>query len=237
LEAVPGIVEAAASVGYSVISGGALGVDVAAHRAALERGVPQTVVLPLGRDRPYPPRHGPLFATISKTRGCGVVHAQRPGTVPSRGMFASRNRIVVELSRAVLVVQAGVRSGTIGTGRLGLRAGRGVGVLRGSGGAAQLAAEGARWIGAVDAGLDDITVATKGWLEELAGLTVPDDDAPAVVVPQHLRPVLTLAQRAGRRGIMADECDAPMLALAQLAEAEALGLLVQVSPGRYVSAI
>lgn len=234
LATIPHIVDAAAEAGYSIISGGAVGVDVHAHRAALSAGVPQTVVLPLGRDRPYPPHHGELFGRIARARSSGVVFAQPPGTVPTRGMFASRNRIVVDLSRAVVVVQAGTRSGTMVTGRLALRAGRRLGVVRGSAGAGVLAADGGHWLGGVDASPTEVGDACARWL---VGALDADRGVAHSEVPERLCSIVALASRAGARGIVADDCEAPVLALAALAEAEALGLLIQVAPGRYVAAL
>lgn len=232
LEAVRVLVETARDHGCAVVSGGAVGVDAAAHRAALELGVRQVAVLPLGEDRPYPPQHGPLFAAIAAAPGSGVVHAQAPGTRPTRGMFASRNRTVVELADGVVVVQAGLRSGTLGTGRLALRIGRPLGVLFGSPGAAQLAAEGARWIDREGPG--GLQAAASRWLEGVLDPSRHGGGGDVATVPPHLRDVVHRARTAGTVGITADDCDAPMLALGLLAEAEALGLLVGVGGGRYV---
>lgn len=233
LEAVEVLVAAAQAEGCAVVSGGAVGVDAAAHRAALARGVPQVAVLPLGSDQRYPPHHDELFERIVRSGRGALVHGQSPGTRPTRGMFASRNRIVVELSDAVVVVQAGLRSGTLGTGRLALRMGRPLGVLPGSPGAAQLAAQGGRWVG--DGRLSLTPEMAQRWLNTaLRGGSVPGD-LDGVDLPAHLRDVVVRAKAAGATGITADDCDMPVIALGQLAEAEALGLLVAVGGGRYVS--
>ncbi|WP_205633132.1 DNA-processing protein DprA, partial [Enhygromyxa salina] len=147
LRAIGPIVEAAGRRGWSVVSGGALGVDGGAHRAALERGVPQLVVLPCGRDQLYPPGHTGLFCAALDSGCAGVLFAQPPGTATNREMFASRNAIVVGLADAVLVAQASLRSGSRGTGQLGLRSGVAVGVLSGSAGCGALIGEGARALG------------------------------------------------------------------------------------------
>ena len=91
--------------GYTIVSGGALGIDAAAHRGALEAGAPTFAVLGCGVDVVYPDRHAALFA-----RDCRHRRPSRPsfapGTPPRGKQFPSRNRIVAALAEAVLVVEA-----------------------------------------------------------------------------------------------------------------------------------
>ncbi|MEX1369155.1 MAG: DNA-processing protein DprA, partial [Nannocystaceae bacterium] len=123
-DAVEPIVHAAGRRRWSIVSGGAVGIDADAHAAALEAGIPQLAVLPCGPDRAYPPQHAPLFLHIGQATDSGVLYAHAPGTEPSRGMFASRNAIVVALCDAVVVVEAAPRSGTMLTASLALRKAR-----------------------------------------------------------------------------------------------------------------
>jgi predicted Rossmann fold nucleotide-binding protein DprA/Smf involved in DNA uptake len=103
-DAVEPMVHAAGQCGWSIVSGGAIGIDGDAHAAALTAGVPQLVVLPCGSDRAYPPQHAGLFQEIAAAPRSGVLYAHPPGTVPTKGMFASRNAVMVALCDAVAIV-------------------------------------------------------------------------------------------------------------------------------------
>jgi DNA processing protein len=100
--------------GLAVVSGGAWGVDAAAHRGALEAGGRTAVVLPIGFDRAYPARHRPLFARIAREGGA-LVTEQDDGVHPARWTFLARNRLIAALSAATVVVQAPARSGALST--------------------------------------------------------------------------------------------------------------------------
>lgn len=119
----------AAALGLVVVSGGALGVDACAHRAALDLGYPTVAVLGTGIDLSYPPEHGALFAQIAEQGA--LVSELLPGAPPIGSFFATRNRIIAGLSRGVLVARAGIRSGALRTGRGALRAGRLLGAMLG----------------------------------------------------------------------------------------------------------
>jgi len=103
-----------ARAGVQVISGGARGIDRAAHDGALW-GLGSTVaVLGCGIDVTYPPEHGELFDRLS--RGAGAVVSEfPPGTPPTTHNFPRRNRTISGLSSAVVVVRAAVRSGALVT--------------------------------------------------------------------------------------------------------------------------
>jgi DNA processing protein len=94
-----------------VASGMALGIDGAAHRGALQARGDTIAVLGRGPDEPYPPSHRRLFGEILD-RGL-VVSEFAPGTPPLPHHFPRRNRILAALSRAVVVVEAGERSGAL----------------------------------------------------------------------------------------------------------------------------
>ena len=99
--------------GWSVISGGAYGIDGVAHRCALAADGTTVAVLACGLDRDYPAGHARLIAEIART---GVVVSEyRPGTSAAKHRFLTRNRLVAALSRAVVVVEAGGRSGAANT--------------------------------------------------------------------------------------------------------------------------
>lgn len=99
--------------GWSVVSGGAYGIDGAAHRGALAGGAPTIAVLACGTDVCYPSGHHDLFAAI---RDQGVVLSEcPPGVHPTRARFLIRNRLIAALSRGTLVVEAALRSGALNT--------------------------------------------------------------------------------------------------------------------------
>ncbi|BDH56857.1 DNA-processing protein DprA [Tsukamurella sp. PLM1] len=99
--------------GFTIVSGGAYGIDGAAHRAALSADGPTVAFVAGGLDRPYPAGHAGLFRRIAAS-GL-VVSEYPPGAVPARFRFLNRNRIVGTVTRGVVVVEAGFRSGTKNT--------------------------------------------------------------------------------------------------------------------------
>ncbi|MEU1293963.1 DNA-processing protein DprA [Streptomyces sp. NPDC005840] len=108
--------------GWVVVSGGAFGVDGAAHRGALGAGGATVAVLASGVDRPYPPGHTELFARIAE-QGL-VIGELPPGEHPTAGRFIVRNRVIAALTRGTVVVEAAHRSGSLSTARSALRLGR-----------------------------------------------------------------------------------------------------------------
>jgi DNA processing protein len=120
----------AARAGVPVVSGAALGCDHAAHDGALEVGGATVAVLGCGADLDYPARSACLLERI---RAEGAVISELPwGTQPKRWTFARRNRIIAGLSKAVLVVEAALPSGTFSTADEALSAGRDVMAVPGS---------------------------------------------------------------------------------------------------------
>lgn len=115
--------------GHTVVSGGAYGIDAAAHRAALMAGGATVAVLPGGLDRQYPSGHNQLFEHISKSGA--LVSELAPDASPTRWRFQERGRLIGALSSAVVVVEAGWRSGALLTARQAADLGRGVGAVPG----------------------------------------------------------------------------------------------------------
>jgi DNA processing protein len=110
--------EFAASVaarGWAVISGGAYGVDAAAHRGALGADGVTVAVLACGVDVPYPAGHKDLLDAIAAQ---GVVASEwPPGANATRLRFLVRNRVIASLAPGTLVIEAGQRSGALNTAR------------------------------------------------------------------------------------------------------------------------
>jgi DNA processing protein len=110
--------------GIVVTSGLARGVDSAAHRGALSVGGCTVAVLGCGVDVAYPREHHGLMADIAAT---GAVMSELvPGTPPQAIFFPRRNRIISGLSKAVVVIEAGEKSGSLITARCALEQGRDV---------------------------------------------------------------------------------------------------------------
>ncbi|EYT52993.1 DNA-binding protein [Leucobacter sp. UCD-THU] len=123
------LTEALCTAGAAIVSGAAYGVDAVAHRTALAVGSPTIAVLAGGADRVYPSSHGPLLARIAES---GVVCSEMvPGTAPTRWRFLQRNRTIAALSRATLVTEAGVRSGSLNTAGHAAELGRPLGAVPG----------------------------------------------------------------------------------------------------------
>ena len=102
--------------GWTVVSGGAYGIDVAAHRGALAAGGPTVAVLACGVDRAYPAAHSTVFARIVDGGGL-LVSEWPPGAAPHRHRFLVRNRLIAGLTRGTVVVEAAARSGAQATAR------------------------------------------------------------------------------------------------------------------------
>lgn len=96
-----------------VVSGGAYGIDAAAHRGALALGGTTVLVSAGGLDRPYPPGNSRLFDAVAPT-GL-LVSESPPGSAPQRHRFLTRNRLIAALAGATIVVEAARRSGAINT--------------------------------------------------------------------------------------------------------------------------
>jgi DNA processing protein len=112
----------AALNGVVVVSGGAIGVDRAAHEGAIDGGGQTVVVLPTGLDAPYPGANHDLFARAVEA-GCLLTEAD-DGSAPRPGRFLKRNRLIAALGRSTVVVQAPARSGALSTARFAQRLGR-----------------------------------------------------------------------------------------------------------------
>lgn len=99
----------------TTVSGGAYGIDAAAHRGALAAGGATVVVLACGLDVGYPRGHENLFADVAAN---GTLITEYPlGSRPNRGGFLVRNRVIAALSPGTVIVEAGLRSGAMNTAR------------------------------------------------------------------------------------------------------------------------
>lgn len=227
-----------AAAGVVVASGFARGIDAAVHRGALSTGR-SAAVLGCGLDQPYPSDHGPLGRDLAAA-GC-LVSEFPPGTPPFAHHFPLRNRILSGLCRAVVVVQATHRSGSLITARLALEQGREVmavpGDVRGGAyaGGHALIRDGARLVERAADILEEL-----GWEAQpdpSGTRIVPDADqmaapgAPTGLLASLARedavPLDDLVEQTGR--------NAPDL-LEELLDLELAGLVRRDASGRFLTA-
>lgn len=163
------LAKAWAARGDLIVSGGALGIDAAAHRGALAGGGTTWAVLGSGVDVPYPARHAPLYDQIV-AQGGAVLSPYELGTPPIAWQFVRRNAIVAALADAIVVVAAEAVSGSLHTARAASALGRPVLAVPGTRGADRLIAAGA--------GLcetpDDLDRALAGEPRRLAPVAIVD---------------------------------------------------------------
>lgn len=117
----------------AIISGLAIGTDTIAHKAALDTGLPTIAIPGSGLDRSvlHPPSNARLADRIVEAGGA-LLSELPPGAPAGIHTFPRRNRIMAGLSKAVLIIEAGEKSGTLITARLALDYNREVGVVPGS---------------------------------------------------------------------------------------------------------
>ena len=226
----------AAEKGVVIISGGARGCDSEAHRAALDAGSKTVVFLGGGCDRLYPPEHEDLFQRVID--GGGAIVSENPWqTPPLPYMFRARNRLIAGLAAAVLIVEAGLPSGTFSTADEALEAGREVLVVPGSitsamsRGANQLLFQGAIPV-IDDESFEDALFRTCGMLQrpgaaEQLACEVHPIIAAIKAQPTSTEELLCLAQEAFGR----EEAQAKLMEL--LVEAEAAKLIARQPNGSW----
>ena len=109
--------------GWTTVSGGAFGIDAAAHRGALAARAPTVAVLACGVDRAYPSAHSTLFARLLDDDGL-LVSEWPPGCAALQHRFLVRNRLIAALTRGTVVVEAAARSGAQATANRARRLGK-----------------------------------------------------------------------------------------------------------------
>ena len=216
-----------AAAGVDVISGGALGVDAASHRGALDvaggDGAAHTVaVLGTGVDVAYPERNAAMFEEIVASGGA-LVTQFAPGALPRRHSFPVRNAVIAGLADVVVVVEAQPASGTTHTVRAMQALGRPVAALPGSHGTdALLVAGAALAIG----GADDVLAILDG--KKPAPPPLPEDPLAAKIYAALDEVPRDVGELAFRAGLSVGTCAAMVVDL------ELGGLAARAAGGRYL---
>ena len=228
-----------ASRGVTVVSGLARGIDSAAHRGVLDAGGRTIAVLGSGVDVVYPPEHADLADGIVR-RGL-LVSELPPGTTPRPKYFPLRNRLISGLSRAVVVVEASERSGSLITARLALEQGREVmavpgNVLSGRNrGAHALLRDGARIVETADdvceeLGLEVPAAGASAGTASAGDGRRPPETRDAILRHMDAGEVYGVDYLAARSGL-----DSASL-LARLTDLELRGRVVRAGAGQFVRA-
>jgi DNA processing protein len=218
-----------ASLGYTIVSGLAAGVDGVAHQAALDVDGLTVAVLGCGVDVAYPYRHKALAAAVAASGA--LVSEFPPGSGPVAWHFPLRNRIISGLAQAVVVVEASERSGSLITARTAMEQGRDVLAVPGSvasgryRGCHALIRDGARLVETVD----DV-------LEELEGITRrPSDDADGKsLFISYLEPIMAPAEQYTLDDLVERTGRPVAELLTELGHLEIEGRIARTSAGRFV---
>jgi DNA processing protein len=222
-----------AARGVTIVSGLARGVDSAAHRGALSQG--RTVaVLGSGIDVIYPPEHRDLAHAIS-VDGM-VISEYPPGTAAHPGQFPMRNRIISGLSRAVVVIEAHERSGSLITARCALQQGREVMAVPGnpltgrSRGAHALIRDGAKIVECADDILEELGLiaAGEGQSPEGASALVPTSCGDSILAGMDCGQAYDLDALSAHSGLEGTRL------LPRLLDLELRGLVRRVGGGRFM---
>jgi DNA processing protein len=229
----------AAVRGITVVSGGAIGCDQAAHRGTLEAGGRAIVVLGCGADVVYPARGRELFSQIL-AEGGAIVSEAPWGSPPSRWGFRRRNRLIAGIAQATLIVEAGLPSGTFSTADATLAQGKEVLAVPGSifaqesQGANRLISQGAVPV------IDDESF--EDALAQIFGLPYH-----AVAVPSSVRPSNADEPKGAQDGVLGILAQQPLRAeellgvcgddvvevIRYLTSLELKGLVTRLRDGRY----
>ncbi|MDJ0938655.1 MAG: DNA-processing protein DprA [Woeseiaceae bacterium] len=232
-----------ASSGFLIVSGLAEGIDAAAHRGALEAGMPTVAVLGTGVDVVYPAKNHELAHAIAANGALLSEYAL--GTGPRRWHFPERNRVISGLALGTLVVEAARQSGSLITARLAAEQGREVFALPGSihnplaRGCHRLIRDGAKLVESADDIFAELAPLAGHVLETSAGaagepaasgVIGPDtgDDEEYVKLREHLGfdPV-SIDILADRSGLTIDQVSSMLLIL------ELDGIVEKLSGGRF----
>ncbi len=230
--------------GVLVVSGGALGIDAAAHTGALAAGGATCAVLGTGVDRLYPQQNVPLLAALART---GLLLSMFSLGAPPRPFhFRVRNELMAALADVVVVVEAQANSGSLITARHALRFGRPLLGFQGSEGTMSLFSAGAQAVHSVDEVVEFVASRSAGGerpgapSEELArvpqSIHVPtetmllsdEDAAKRVLAALAATASADVGEVCARTGLSAAECAAVLVDL------ELADRCTRLAGGRYI---
>lgn len=227
----------AAEKGVCIVSGGARGCDSEAHRAALAAHAPTVVFLGGGCDCVYPPEHRGLFQDIADAGGA-IVSEHEWGFRPLPFAFRARNRLIAGLAEVVLIVEAGLPSGTFSTADEALAMGKEVLVVPGaitspaSHGSNRLLYQGAIPI-VDDQSFEDVLFSTLGLLKREPSSDARQAEASGPLIEALIAEPLN-SERAYQLAVqLYGEADARRKMMAEIAQAEAFGLVARYPDGTW----
>lgn len=213
--------------GALVVSGGALGIDAAAHRGALDAAALTLAVLGNGLDAPYPARNRPLFAEIVQ-KGGGLCSPFAAGEPILRAHFPRRNRVIAALADVVIVVEASIHSGSLYTASAAKSYGRVLCACPGTPGTQFLLAQGAYSVGSAK----DVLGAMSGLRTDAAlGAPLVDSDEALALSALDLTTPRSPEWVGARTGVGALRASRALCAL------ELEGFAIPTAGGRYVRSI
>ena len=225
--------------GFTIVSGGARGIDAAAHRGALAAGGRTIAVMGCGLIKTYPPENKKLFDEIV-SQDKGAIISELPMSIGVKGQnFPKRNRIIAGLALGVLVVEASTRSGALITAKLALEQGKEVFAIPGkvdspfSSGTNALIAKGSA---ALVSRLEDIlenldhlgeVITEQGPIIESPARNIALNEKEAALLKHLSAEELSLDELIRRSGLSAGEVSATMTILA------IKGLIIQQPDGKF----
>ena len=227
--------------GFTIVSGGARGIDAAAHRGALAAGGRTIAVMGCGLTKTYPPENKKLFDEIV-SQDKGAIISELPMSIGVKGQnFPKRNRIIAGLALGVLVVEASTRSGALITAKLALEQGKEVFAIPGkvdspfSSGTNALIAKGSA---ALVSRLEDIlenldhlgeVITEQGPIIESPARNIALNEKEAALLKHLSAEELSLDELIRRSGLSAGEVSATMTILA------IKGLIIQQPDGKFAT--
>ena len=227
--------------GFTIVSGGARGIDAAAHRGALAAGGRTIAVMGCGLAKTYPPENKKLFDEIV-SQDKGAIISELPMSIGVKGQnFPKRNRIIAGLALGVLVVEASIRSGALITAKLALEQGKEVFAIPGkvdspfSSGTNALIANGSA---ALVSRLEDIlenldhlgeVITEQGPIIESPARNIALNEKESVLLKHLSTDELSLDELIRRSGLSAGEVSATMTILA------IKGLIIQQPDGKFAA--
>ena len=174
--------------GITIVSGLARGVDTVAHKTALEMGGRTIAVLGSGLDQIYPPENRQLAQQIIEQRQGAVISEYSLGTRPHAKNFPPRNRIISGMTRGTVVIEGGIKSGSLITARFALKQNREVFAVPGninspvSAGPNYLIQQGAKLVTCAADVLEELNM-TQANEQKVVQMVLPESAEEAAILP------------------------------------------------------